>query len=417
MAENLPASPRQLSPSPDPDISPNEPSWRADDSILAHWRAHTFSHEEWLAALDAERPDVIDELVDARERDDAYLVRELGARLVWGWVSAGRAGCVEEEGVFLSFDDEILDKNNVPESLIPQMSCYLKDVVSERRMNALKNGATWTERERVLAHKKALEDHFEHACDPNRYFEIVRVESRAGTPMFVAHIIDGCDYPCESFFAGAADSIDEAMEAVKALGYVSADDVRKRYHVVKNAFSRIAPRAVSFEMIEKEAVAMIEAGECSSALPPTSQSSGLWVYKVDAKRGALFESAEVAVKCHTIQCALGDARTWGEFRRLLPAGEWAVFEECLADGEDNDSSPSEDDLAQFDGALVDEVMGSDYGTWPDDGNNWLPITILVEHSKHIGFGRWFIDGSQADAVAEALRGAGHQVDRADFLLG
>jgi hypothetical protein len=200
-----------------PDPSPTKPSSRADDPILARH----MSHEDWLAALEAERPDVIDALVDAREVGDASLVRELGARLVWGWVSVGMSvGRAEKDGVLLSFDDLILDDD--------ALLHYLDDSVPTRRLKALENGDTWTERERALAHARAAEDFFEHTSEPDRVFQIVRVESRDGTPIFVAHILVG-DYPCESYFAGAADSIDAAMEAVKALGYVSADDVRERY--------------------------------------------------------------------------------------------------------------------------------------------------------------------------------------------
>ena len=73
---------------------------------------------------------MIDALVDARERGDASLVRELGARLVWGWVSVGRA---EEDGVLLSFDDSILDDDTT--------TCFnLEDSVPARRLKALENG-------------------------------------------------------------------------------------------------------------------------------------------------------------------------------------------------------------------------------------------------------------------------------------
>ena len=195
--------------------------------------------------------------------------------------------------------------------------------------------------------------------NPTVCFQIVRVESRDGTPIFVAHILEG-DYPCESYFAGAADSIDAAMEAVKALGYVSADDVRERYPAKR------APRAaaVSFEMIEEEERIRASRSAPNDVETPVVSQPILWlVYKVDAERGALFAFAETAMRSHAIQCALSDARTWGEFRRLLPAGEWADLEECLAVDEDDDCRPWEDDLARFDRALVSEVVGSDYGTW------------------------------------------------------
>ena len=242
MAEHSSRPPRQPAPSPDPDGGP-QVSWRADDPILARWRANTFTYEEWVRALDAEQPDVIDALVDARKRGDAALVRELGARLVWGWVGVREA---EEYGAILSFDDPILDDHYGDDELLH----YLEGSVSARRMTALQHGAKWTGRERDWAHARAAEGFFD---DPQgRVFEIVRVESRDGTRLFVAHILDG-DYPCDSYFAGAADSIEAAREALKGVGYVSADDVHERYPATR----AVGAAAVSFAMIEKEAVARI----------------------------------------------------------------------------------------------------------------------------------------------------------------
>ena len=36
----------------------------------------------------------------------------------------------------------------------------------------------------------------------------------------------------------------------------------------------------------------------------------------------VFASVDIAVHLHAIYAALNESRTWGEFRQLLPAGEW-----------------------------------------------------------------------------------------------
>ena len=58
-----------------------------------------------------------------------------------------------------------------------------------------------------------------------------------------------------------------------------------------------------------------------------------------------------AVHPHAIYVALNESRTWGEFRRLLPAREWPAIEQRLFLGEDgaedDDRSHWEEDDAPF----------------------------------------------------------------------
>ena len=78
----------------------------------------------------------------------------------------------------------------------------------------------------------------------------------------------------------------------------------------------------------------------------------------------------------------------GEFRRLLPIGEWAAVEKYLPDDEDDDSRPWEDDLARFDRAFVRDAVSSVYGTWTlEDRNNWVLEPILAEAGQRRAYPR------------------------------
>jgi hypothetical protein len=58
------------------------------------------------------------------------------------------------------------------------------------------------------------------------------------------------------------------------------------------------------------------------------------VYKFAGNGGLVFQSVHDALYDEAVHGALEEARTWGEFRRLLPAGEWEAIAERLESREE-----------------------------------------------------------------------------------
>ena len=136
---------------------------------------------------------------------------------------------------------------------------------------------------------------------------------------------------------------------------------------------------------------------------------------------------DIAIHLHAIYGALNQSRTWGEFRRLLPAAEWPAIEQQLFLGEDEvedeDRSHWEDDEAPF---MVDRVRGIDENHYPCVGSEWLgdvgtfPDVLIAAHNKLLiasadRFILWQIPLECGETVASMLRQWGYFVERTDFL--
>jgi hypothetical protein len=154
---------------------------------------------------------------------------------------------------------------------------------------------------------------------------------------------------------------------------------------------------------------------------------GWLVYKFAANGGVVFDSAEQAVYDEAVQGALAEAQTWGEFRRMLPAGEWASIEEALREAEtgdedDPDPRPWERPSTPFDPSAIPGFSDGDYPRWAQQSmDEVLPADLLAafaekQASVHQGW-FWFIPHDRAEELVEALRARGYRVEHTPFLRG
>jgi hypothetical protein len=141
----------------------------------------------------------------------------------------------------------------------------------------------------------------------------------------------------------------------------------------------------------------------------------------------VFESVEQALYDEAVHGALAEAQTWGEFRRMLPAGEWESIEEALCEAETSDEDDPnrlqwERARTPFDPSAIPGFNDGDYPRWAQQRiDDVLPADLLAtfaekQSSVHNG-AFWFIPNDRAEALAEALRARGYRVECTPFLRG
>jgi hypothetical protein len=141
----------------------------------------------------------------------------------------------------------------------------------------------------------------------------------------------------------------------------------------------------------------------------------------------VFADVDIAVHEDAIYSAIRASTTWGEFRRHLPAGEWARLREelFLAEDEVEDEHRSrwEDDNAPL---LSEHLPGYDDGEYPPVRSEWLgsvedfPNVLIKAHHETLAASpyrsvNWQIPEACAASVAATLREWGYLVEQADFL--
>jgi hypothetical protein len=152
------------------------------------------------------------------------------------------------------------------------------------------------------------------------------------------------------------------------------------------------------------------------------------LYRISHNGGAVFAEKTVAHRIDAIQRALSEAKTWGEFRRMLPKGEWKHIVGEISEHHGDPRSDSGDDIPRWD---LDETPFNGFGDMPgvSDGDYppWLqqaqdkilPADILKNFAKLkdsvLNGSFWQIDEDKADQVAAVLRARGYMVERADNL--
>ena len=161
------------------------------------------------------------------------------------------------------------------------------------------------------------------------------------------------------------------------------------------------------------------------------------VYSLAGNGGAVFDTVDHAIYADAVHGALQEAKTWGEFRRLLPEGEWETVEERLSeafgdellqreDEEENEDEPAperhwENDAAPFTMSDVPGLDEGDYPAWRQaDMEEVVPEDLLeafgkIEASPNGPF--WLVPHENAAALADALRLRGYHVEEASFLRG
>ena len=165
--------------------------------------------------------------------------------------------------------------------------------------------------------------------------------------------------------------------------------------------------------------------------PETDAGDQGWlVVKYAANDGLVVQSVEDAIYQDAIQGAIEEAKTYGEFRRLLPEGEWenvvdrlSTPEECEDADELWYEDPAFDWNTPFDCQLIAGFCEGDYPAWAQaEMDAVLPEELLEKYatstsSVHNG-PYWHIPHESADALIADLRALGYRVeDGANYLRG
>ena len=157
-----------------------------------------------------------------------------------------------------------------------------------------------------------------------------------------------------------------------------------------------------------------------------SEEPGEWlVYHCVGNGGVVFDTVEGALYADAVHGALEEAKTWGEFRRLLPAGEWETVEEILS-SQDDDLDPEcrrwwEEDASPFGMEDIPGLSDGYYPAWRQaDMEEIVPEDLLrafgkSECSPNGEF--WLVPHENAEGLAEALRLRGYHVEETSFLRG
>jgi hypothetical protein len=151
-------------------------------------------------------------------------------------------------------------------------------------------------------------------------------------------------------------------------------------------------------------------------------SEGWLVVKYAANEGLVVQCVEDAIYQDAIIGAIAEAQTYGEFRRLLPDGEWETVVERLPvpeAWEDADAvwydDPAFDWNTPFDATLVAGYCEGDYPAWAQaEMDSVLPEELLDKYatsasSVHNG-PYWHIPHESAAALIADLRALGYSVD-------
>ena len=157
------------------------------------------------------------------------------------------------------------------------------------------------------------------------------------------------------------------------------------------------------------------------------QESEWLVYKYAANGGLVFQRVADAVYDEALHGALSEAKTWGEFRRLLPEGEWETIQDLLIDwgGYDEDDPERERwelDETPFSPHSIPGFSDGDYPTWAQQSlDEVLPEDLLLTFgtrasSVHNG-PFWLVPHDAAEPLVAAPRARGYQVEAATFLRG
>jgi hypothetical protein len=151
---------------------------------------------------------------------------------------------------------------------------------------------------------------------------------------------------------------------------------------------------------------------------PVGHNPTLWYRVCEANGGLVFARAVDAQQSHDIHTALG-AKTWGEFRRLMPADAYMELMERKYEYADELSAvPSDHD--EFSSDWVPGFCDGDYPDWLQAKmGEILPVEILdqfaVREQSVLNGPYWKLDPKCEAEVVDALRAAGYAVTKREDL--
>lgn len=150
-------------------------------------------------------------------------------------------------------------------------------------------------------------------------------------------------------------------------------------------------------------------------------------------QGPVFATKEDAKHVAQVNHALSTAQTWGEYRSLLPEGEWEergeMYPALDEDGKPvmKDGQPvmeyleNQDDDDPFDAETVPGVGDGDYPVWLQQMMlDWMPDEVLEKYGKHydtrISGDSVEFDSKDLDAIIAELKALDHTVTESDEAL-
>lgn len=133
---------------------------------------------------------------------------------------------------------------------------------------------------------------------------------------------------------------------------------------------------------------------------------------VPHNRGLVFADSERAEHIASIHEAIRASKTWGEFRRQMPADE---FEEIMASAFDDQSEPRPDDGVAFNGDVIPGWVDGGYPPWLQrEQDSILPQRVLATFAKSVRTSingtYWHIPEESVLDVCNALRELGFTVE-------
>ena len=140
-------------------------------------------------------------------------------------------------------------------------------------------------------------------------------------------------------------------------------------------------------------------------------------YTVGPTGGLVFAEAGRVLKVAGVYRAIEDSRTWGEFRKALPLGEYERIAQILKDCGDGELP---DDSDVFNAEMVPGFCDGDYPPWLEQEMESLSPWEVIER-----FGRreqtsfngsfYHLDPEHGEEIIRVLRQHGYVVEEADDL--
>ncbi len=139
------------------------------------------------------------------------------------------------------------------------------------------------------------------------------------------------------------------------------------------------------------------------------------VYRVggDGFESVLFADRTSAEYVAQIRKALYQSKTWGEFRRNLPEGEWEnTFVDWLEEAPQDDEPFTADDAPGH--------ADGDYPEWLRQSQlDWFPEDMIDKYNGEVGTSvlngpMLDLPADKAEEIADELRKRGHTVERTEL---
>lgn len=139
------------------------------------------------------------------------------------------------------------------------------------------------------------------------------------------------------------------------------------------------------------------------------------VYRVggDGFESVLFADRSDAEYVAQIRRALYQSKTWGEFRKNLPEGEWErTFADRLDEAPDGEEPFTADDAPGH--------ADGDYPKWLRQSQlDWFPEDLIDKYDGEVGLSvlngpMLDLPAGDAEEIAEELRQRGHVVERTEL---